>query len=130
MLNECVQCGKSGAPIRVEPNRHACSPNSINWSAKKEEDKFYLCFCSKECEKIYQDRSFAFWAELDRNASDAECFSHIAWDGKMRIGKCKVTGEDVRVEPLQPGDNSGQPVACYEHFVLRKKYKEVLETHA
>ncbi len=124
----CSYCKNEieGEGIKVEPNRHACSPNSINWMAKKKEDKYYTTYCSNECMKKGQALNYAFWAELDRNASDSECFEHTGWDKKMRLGKCKITGEDVKVEPLMPGDNSGQPKTCYEHFVLKKKYQDLI----
>lgn len=32
----------------------------------------------------------------------------------------KPHGEKISVEPLMPGNNSGQPKACIEHFVARK----------
>ena len=65
--------------------------------------------------------------KLDRNASDSECFEHDHWEKdslnrKIRVGKCKITGAEVRVEPGQPGENSGQPIECYEHFELRRSY--------
>ena len=67
---------------------------------------------------------------LDQNASDSECFEHDHWEKdrlgrKIRVGKCKITGKEVRVEPGQPGDNSGQPIECYEHFKIRGSYLNV-----
>ena len=128
MQNQCNKCGKS-ATIKVEPNRHACSPLSINDSRVfgNINEPYYEYFCSAECQKEYGDVNYACWAEIDRNASDSECFEHIGWDGKMRLGKCKITGESVRVQPQMPGDNSGQPRSCYLHFELKQKYKDVLK---
>lgn len=130
----CDNCKKEivGQPVKSEPSRHACSPNSINWLAKKKEDKYYWNFCSKDCQKSLQDITYAFWANQDRNASDSECFETIGVEKDrlnrtIRTGKCKITGMDVKVEPLQVGDNSGQPIECYQHFVLREKYQKILE---
>lgn len=111
--NKCVECGKDGT-IKSKPSRTLMSPNSPT---------FYLDFCSKECQSKYNKESYRYYAELDRNASDSECFVHDHWDGIMRVGKCKITGNEVHVEPLQPGNNSGQPKECYEHFVLNRRYQ-------
>lgn len=124
---QCQECGEL-ANIKSEPPRHLTSPNSINRFAKDEEDKIYLWYCSRECQKKNQREAYIFWAELDRNASDSECFIHDHWETdrlkrKIRVGRCNITGEEVKVEPLQPGDNSGQPIACYNHFKLKSVYK-------
>jgi len=114
----CFECGKRcKEPIWSSPSRHACSPNKFN---------FKYPFCSTECSNRNQKVNYAHWAELDRNASDSECFEHHGWEGKYRIGRCKITGDAVRVEPVQPGNNSGQPKACYEHFTLLKKYQDLI----
>lgn len=125
--SKCEVCGKESC-IKSEPIRHLMSPNSINMGVNKEEEKVYLYYCSKECQKKDQNLTYACLAELDRNASDSECFEHIKWDGIYRIGRCKITGKEVRVEPLMPGDNSGQPKECLEHFVLRKKYQDIIDS--
>lgn len=124
-MKECRNCKKE-AIIKAEPNRHVTSPNSINYGVHKESDKYYDWYCSKECMKKDQDLNYAYWAEVDKNASDSECFVGEGWDGIYRIGKCKITGQKVRVEPLMPDTNSGQPKECSEHFVLRKKYKDLI----
>lgn len=125
---KCFECKKDFQEnaIKAEPNRHACSPNSFNWNAKNEQEKRYLYFCNQECKNVYQKKNYAEWAEFDRNASDSECFQHETWDGDFRIGTCKVTGMKVRVEPLMPGDRSGQPKECYDHFTLRETYKKLV----
>lgn len=129
----CRECNKNEAVIKVEPTRHFMSPLSINHDYSRFKkinpklEKYYEWYCSKECQKKCQDKTYAYLAELDRNASDGECFEHEGWDKKMRVGRCKITGEKVRVEPLQRGENSGQPMACYEHFVLKKKYQDALD---
>lgn len=127
---KCKDCNKelSTSFIKVEPSRHVCSPNSINWIAKTEKEKYYEYYCSEECRKKLDKERYIFWAEVDRNASDSECFIHDHWEKdtigrKMRVGHCAITGKEIKVEPLQPGDNSGQPKECYEHFSLRKSYK-------
>ena len=145
---KCQHCKKEivGEPIKAEPCRHATSPNSINYGRTNKARFFYLSYCSKECEKIDQEEMYASWAAIDKNASDSECFEGTGWDGEFRIGKCKITGKDVRVMPLQPSERSlfptiifvngvykagplgsGQPRECTEHFKLRKKYQDVLD---
>ena len=116
---KCFNCGKSDAKLKTKPNRTFLSPNPPTFS------EYY---CNESCkEKTFRER-YVWFAELDRNASDSECFEHDHWEKdsmrrSMRVGKCKITGKEVRVEPLQPGDNSGQPVECYQHFELKKIYK-------
>lgn len=121
----CKACG-SPSTLKSEPNRHATSPNSINYGAKKEEDKYYDYYCSPEHRDKDQALNYACWAELDRNASDSECFEHTGWDGVYRVGRCKITGDIIRVVPHSPWDNSGQPKMCYAHFSLKKRYRDVL----
>lgn len=113
---KCSNCKKILKDfIEAEPARHLTSPNPA---------RFKLKFCNKECLKKFNEEAHSFWANLDRNASDSTCFVHDHWEKdnigrNIRVGKCKITGKEVRVEPLQPGDNSGQPKECYEHFELR-----------
>lgn len=116
---ESEKCGECGKPVKVkaEPSRHLCSPSRAG---------FKLGFCSAEHRDQYQIRTYAHLAKLDCNASDSECFEHLHWEGKYRVGRCKVTGEVVRVEPLQPGEKSGQPKACYDHFVLKERYRKLI----
>lgn len=125
---KCSNCKKEiiGVPIKIAPNRGLLSPNPSNYGLE-EKDSYYWYFCSKECKKETEGQCYIFWAQLDRNASDSECFVHERWitnsiGKKMRVGHCNITGEEVIVEPLVPGENSGQPKKCYEHFVLRKSY--------
>lgn len=129
MKNKCRKCDKN-ATFKVEPSRHSMSPNSINygWNPSRR-PKYYDYYCSKECQKADQDLTYTCLAEIDRNASDSACFQHERWDGKYRVGVCKITGEKVRVEPLMHGDNSGQPVSCYKHFELHPRYKKILENN-
>ena len=126
----CFNCKKKiiGKPIVSEPNRSMVSPGSINRWFKDKKDFYYDHFCSELCKKKTDGARYKFWAGLDRNASDSECFVHSHWETdslhrKIRVGYCKITGKEVRVEPLQPGNNSGQPIECYEHFELRSNYK-------
>jgi len=119
---KCFNCNQNIEKffIKTKPNRHITSPNSAN---------YYDYYCNKQCRKETDDKRYAFFAKLDRNASDSECFIHDHWKKdsigrNIRVGKCRITGVDVRVEPLQPGNNSGQPEECYKHFVLRKQYYE------
>jgi len=121
----CRVCFKL-ATLKVEPNRHATSPNSINWGKDTTDEHYYDYYCSEECKRIHQSENYAYWAELDENTSDSECFEAMGWDGIFRIGKCKVTGQRVRVEPLMPWNNSGQPDECTKHFKLRKKYHDLI----
>lgn len=112
--NICSECGKQST-LKCKPSRGLTSPNKI------ESDVYY---CSKDCMKIGEKKRYAFFAELDRNASDSKCFEHDHWEKdyigrNIRVGKCKINGKEVRVEPMQPGDNSGQPIECYEHFEMR-----------
>lgn len=140
---ECFYCKKefTHEAIQAEPCRHAMSPNSINHGSKAE-DRFYLYFCSKECEVKYQKETYAYWAELDRNPSDSECFEGIGWEGDERVGRCTITGKILRIIPMMPGEKCilyktpTEPVSvenkesveeCVGHFVLRKKYREVIE---
>lgn len=104
--------------MKAKPSRHAMSPNPPT---------FDFDFCSVECHKKYNKESYKFYAGLDQNASDSQCFEHDHWETdsigrKMRVGKCTITGAEVRVEPLQPGNNSGQPKECCDHFVLHARY--------
>lgn len=109
----CTFCKKdSNTGIWAKPSRHLTSPS------KTHVDDLY--FCTNQERKEYDRRAYPFWADLDRNASDSTCFMHERWEGQNRVGTCKITGEKVSVEPLMPGNNSGQPKACIEHFVARK----------
>lgn len=119
----CVYCKKQGASIEFNPSRWLCSPCGYNQFEKKPHS---LVACSPECVKEFNKRIYAFWATIDRNASDSECFVHESWDGKMRVGYCSKTGKRVRVEPMMHGDNSGQPKSCYDHFVLHNRYGKFL----
>jgi len=114
MKDKCTNCN-GVAKIEAKPSRHLTSPNTAS---------FKLAFCSKKCIKAYNQESGKFYAELDRNSSDSQCFIHDHWEKdkigrNMRVGQCRITGLPVRVEPNQPGNNSGQPIECYEHFKLR-----------
>lgn len=100
----CKKCNNI-AIIKSEPTRHCTSPNSINLMAKNEKDKYYELYCSQECRKADQDLNYALWAELDRNASDSECFVHERWENGARIGHCNITGNPVKVYPLYPAEN-------------------------
>ena len=132
---KCFECEKEiiGEPIRQLPNRHICSPLSIgqlrriSGSKSGLQENDYDHFCSEKCQKELNLKRYAWFAALDRNASDSECFEHISWAkdrlGRMiRFGRCKITGKEYEVEPSQPGDNSGQPKECYDHFKLRENY--------
>lgn len=112
----CHECGKviMGQPVTAKPNRTLLSPKP---------PALTVDYCSQECKKLCDHKRYKFYALLDRNASDSECFQFDHWEGKERIGRCKITGKEVRVEPLQPGNNSGQPIECYEHFKLRGQYE-------
>lgn len=116
----CIICKKDcNSEILVKPLRHLTSPNPA--------PKYSVC--SKECETEFNEnkpKMYAFFAALDRNASDAECFEAEGWDGIFRVGVCRVTKTRVRVEPLMPSENSGQPRECTQHFKLRQKYRELL----
>lgn len=114
---KCNNCRKDGATYEAKPSRHFMSPNPASFS---------FFYCDKECANKVNKQDYANLALLDRNASDSECFIHDHWEGIMRVGKCKITGKEVRVEPLQPGDNSGQPKECYEHFELNERYRKYL----
>lgn len=133
-MKRCRKCGKKiqGEPIMAKPSRHLTSPNSASW-----EDPF----CSTKCRDIYQKQLYAELAQLDRNASDSECFIGNGWEkkdytgfdgsilndhwgAKVRVGRCKITGNQIIVEPLQPGGRSGQPEECYKHFKLRWAYRK------
>ena len=129
----CFNCKKeiSGEPILAEPNRHAMSPLSVNYG-KQKSGHHYDSYCSETCHKETDAARYVFFASLDKNASDSECFEgESAYKDRLgrtiRVGKCKITGERVEVEPLQPGNKSGQPQACYEHFELRKSYMPTYE---
>ena len=127
MENKCWNCGIGKVTIRTKPLRHLLSPSIPTWGTNnpwKEE------FCSKECQKEFQSASEAFWANVDRNASDSDCFEHIKWGKGVRIGRCKITGDEFQVQPLMFGENSGQPQACYDHFVLHKSYRDILDKYA
>jgi len=110
----CLVC-KKPAKLEAKPARHLTSPNTA---------EFTLDFCSKDCRNEYNKQATKFYSELDRNASDSDCFIHDHWEKdslnrNIRVGRCKITGKEVRVEPGQPGDNSGQPIECYEHWTPR-----------
>lgn len=129
---KCKQCGKENLSdylIKSEPNRHACSPNSININKKSEQDKFYLYYCSKECQKKDQDLTYACWAELDKNVNDSECFEGTGWEGNLRVGKCKITGKELKIFPMMPAEASRQPEECTDHFILRKKYRDIIKEY-
>lgn len=121
----CFQCGrfmKKG--VFSEPERHLTSPGSINRWTKRKKDYYLESFCRQECIKKLNKRRNRFFAELDRNVSDSTCFLHDHWETdslhrRIRVGRCQITNKVVRVEPLQLGDDSGQPKECYEHFQLR-----------
>lgn len=116
---QCQNCKKNtNNPVDEVPSRHACSPLRAD---------FKTSYCSKECATEHQKENYAYWADIDRNASDGECFEHERWDGKYRVGRCKITGQQVRVEPMQPGNNSGQPKECEEHFVLNERYRKLIQ---
>ena len=122
---ECAECKKeiTGKLIEQKPNRSAISPAS---------SKYLECFCSKECQDKLNLKRYIWFAILDRNACDSECFEHTGWrkdrlHRNIRIGKCKITGKIVEVQPLYHGDTSGQPIECYEHFELRKDYLSKLK---
>ena len=126
---KCFDCKKEiiKKPIKTTPNRSFLSPRPINYGVKKESEFHYEYYCTIECKDRTFKARYKWLAELDKNASDSECFEHDHWEKdnlhrRIRVGKCKITGKDVRVEPLQPGDNSGQPIECYRHFKLRNSY--------
>lgn len=142
----CFECKKEiiGEPIVQEPNRGFLSPSSSVGGIKDilsrfpslnsfiDINNYYERFCSKECQDNLNTKRYIWFAVLDQNASDSECFEHIGWKKddlhrNIRVGRCKITGQKVEVEPLQPGDNSGQPIECYNHFKLRKNYSEKIE---
>lgn len=112
----CSQCNKE-ATIKCSPSRHMTSPNSL---------KMDVWYCSKECKDLGEGVRYTAFAILDKNSSDSECFEHDHWENGMRVGICKITGNEVKVEPLQPGDNSGQPKECYDHWELNSRYKKYL----
>ena len=125
----CFNCKNEiiGEAIKTEPNRSFTSPNSINHGVKDKSKLYYEYYCSSECKEETFKARYKWFAELDKNASDSECFKHDHWEKdslrrNIRVGQCVITGKEVRVEPLQPGNNSGQPIACYKHFELRKSY--------
>lgn len=100
-------------------NRCSLSPSKL------ELDTGYP-FCSLECYKKDNKLNYSFWAELDKNPSDSECFEHTGWKEvdkkdkysylyKDRIGKCKITGKKISVLPLHHYANYD----CY----LDKEYK-------
>lgn len=126
------ECGRIiwGKPISSVPARHMCSPSGAG---------FKNYFCSDNCREINATEAYIFFAELDQNASDSQCFQHIKWikdfedkrriapvGRKLRYGRCKITKQEFAVEPLCPGDNSGQPQECYDHFILLDIYGEKL----
>ena len=126
---KCFNCEKELRDkfIKAEPSYHFTSPGSINRWERNKADFYYEYFCDSKCKKILDKARNKFMAELDRNASDSDCFEHERWEKdyfhrNIRIGKCKITGKQVRVEPQQPGDNSGQPEECYQHWKLRSNY--------
>lgn len=127
---KCFNCEQDiECPVKREPSRHLTSPLSINHGKTDKAQHYYEHFCSEACYKQTNGASYRFFAMLDRNASDSACFEHNHWEkdnyGKhIRVGRCGVTGDEVRVEPLQPGDVSGQPKACYEHFILHSRYDD------
>lgn len=127
---KCNFCSKrSKNMIFDNPVRHMLSPNGFNQGVSKER-QMSLSFCSKECRNSGQKERYSFWAELDRNASDSKCFVHEGWEKRrvglhtisMRKGHCRITGKSFFVEPLQPGENSGQPKECVDHFELLERY--------
>lgn len=112
-------CGKEGK-FMVYPSRHLLSPNRAD---------FTNTYCSKECQKARELECYVFYANIDRNASDSQCFEHIRWvkdnmGRQLRYGRCRITNKEYAVEPLQPGENSGQPIECYNHFQLLKQYEK------
>jgi hypothetical protein len=114
----CQQCKiELDTPVNEVPARHACSP---------ERARFSVAFCSKNCAGVWQKQNYAYWAELDLNASDSECFVHERWLNEYRIGKCSVTGDEVKVQPMQPHYKSGQPQQCTEHFKLHERYSSLI----
>ena len=127
----CANCNKEGEfSLKSEPVRHLLSPNSFNVFGDNKSEKYYNYFCSKECMDLRNNETYAYWAELDRNASDSECFEHIGWrkigSTNHRIGKCKINNKEIIVQPLMIGNNSGQPIECFENFELKHKYREFL----
>lgn len=130
---KCLNCGTAEWKIKTVPSRHLLSPRPYNDSQAWGGCKLpaFICFCSKKCADEHNSACYSWFAKLDRNCSDSECFeSNGKWDGEYRLGKCVVTGREVRVIPQTPGDRSGQPEECYDHFVLRKKYQEILNKYA
>jgi hypothetical protein len=130
---QCSNCKKEiiGVPIKIAPNRGLLSPNPSNCGLE-EKDSFYWYFCSKECKKETEGQCYVFWAQLDRNASDSECFVHDHWEtndmgDKLRVGHCNITGDEIRVYPLESAIVSGQPSTCTEHFKLKKNYFDTVK---
>lgn len=117
---KCSYCSQEivGIPFEASPSRHFMSPSKAD---------FKLLYCNKEHATLKNDSDYAFIAELDRNASDSECFEGDGWEGIYRTGTCKISGRRIRVEPLMPGERSGQPTECVEHFKLRRKYQAVID---
>ena len=143
---KCAECKKEikDIPIKQEPSRSFISPSSVAGDLRNILQKvpslkeivklndYYENFCSKECAEKTNLKRYIWFAILDRNACDSECFEHIGWKKdrlrrNIRIGKCKITGKTVEVQPLYHGDNSGQPIECYEHFELKKGYLDKLK---
>jgi hypothetical protein len=117
---ECANCGKT-PKIISRPTRSLVSP---------EKPGHAVMYCSERCKNQNDLERYVFYAQIDRNASDSECFVHDGWNGKMRVGHCKITNEKYEVEPLMSGENSGQPKSCYQHFVIHPRYKIALEKYA
>jgi hypothetical protein len=116
----CHLCVKEVVEVVSEvPARHACSPERAN---------FKIVFCSKDCARAWQKDNYTLWAELDRNASDSSCFIHERWEGKYRVGVCRITGQPVVAMPLQPSNRSGQPSDCADHFSLHSRYSSTVES--
>ena len=125
----CSNCEKElkSIFIKSEPAYHFTSPGSINRWTKDKKDFYYEYFCDFLCKKALDKDRNKFMIILDRNSSDSECFEHDYWvkddiHRNIRVGKCKITGQEVRVEPQQPGNNSGQPIECYNHWQLSSNF--------
>jgi hypothetical protein len=138
---KCFNCKEeiTGKTIKAEPNRHMQSPNSINHGVSPDK-QYFNYYCSEICRKETDRARYRWFADIDRNASDSECFIHDHWEVRdvtghgphlcpqswgvrVRVGHCKITGNEVVVIPLMPAEASGQPKECTEHFVLRKNYR-------
>jgi len=103
----CKECGKeiTGKPYKRGVNRHMLSPNTM---LDKKGKKYFNIYCSEKCaDKADKDR-YRFFADIDENCSDCKHFKHDHWEKEMRIGSCKYH-KHIKVEPLMPNNNSGQP---------------------